>query len=269
MIDLIKQKISGYQSDEEKINRVREFLQIVLLKIMFDRQYFDLLSFVGGTALRILYGMRRYSEDLDFSLTKKDSYSFAAILKALKYELDRFGLDVEATSKEATAVHASMIKFSGLLKELGLSGLKSQKLSIKLEIDTNPPPGWNTELSPVSETYIFAVRHYDMPSLFASKLHACFFRRYTKGRDFYDLIWYLGRKIRPNYALLNNAIYQTQGKNFALSHENIKEFVISKIAEVDFNAARKDVERFVEDKSELKLMERNILTQLVEASQSF
>lgn len=269
MYEIIKQKIAEAQSTEEKINKTREFLQIAVLKILFDRNHFDNIAFVGGTALRILYDLRRYSEDLDFSLISKNKYSFRNLLHELTYELKNYGFKIESTLKDKGPVNASMIKFPELLNDLGLSRLKAEKLSIKLEIDTNPPAGWVTALTPISESFVFAVKHFDPPSLFATKLHACFFRRYTKGRDFYDLVWYLGKKVKPNYLLLNNAIRQTEKKDYAVNPDTIKGFINKKLESVDFKAARKDVERFLENKNELKMLDIDMMRQLVDSSTSF
>jgi len=146
-----------------------------------------------------------------------------------------------------------------LLYEAGISPLKSQKLSIKLEIDTNPPAGWKMQTTVLNKTYLFSVAHYDLPSMFAGKLHASFYRRYTKGRDIYDLFWYLGKKVRPNLELLNNAIAQSQGESPCITESSLKEFMLKGRAHIDLNAARKDVERFLEDKSELRLFNADSL----------
>ncbi|MFH1260253.1 MAG: nucleotidyl transferase AbiEii/AbiGii toxin family protein [Elusimicrobiota bacterium] len=250
-------------SNEEKINKTREFLQILILKILFDRGFFEPLAFVGGTALRILYGLRRYSEDLDFSLVKKEGYNFKTLLHELLYELKKYNFKVEVSSNESNIVHSSFIKFSELLSDLGLSNLKEQKLSIKLEIDTNPPQGWQLRLTPVTESFVFAVNSFDLASLYATKLHACFFRKYTKGRDFYDLIWYLGKNIEPNYLLLNNAIKQTEKKDLKIGPDNLKFFLREKLEKIDFILVRKDTERFLEDKNELKLFDRQIILKML------
>ncbi|OIO73840.1 MAG: hypothetical protein AUJ85_07055 [Elusimicrobia bacterium CG1_02_37_114] len=263
MYELLKQKLKRAITAEDKINKLREFLQTLILKIMFDHQTFENLAFVGGTALRILYGVRRYSEDLDFSLIKRRNYSFESLINDLLYELKHYGLKVESVKKENNVVNICMIKFPALLNELSISGIKEQKLSIKLEIDTNPPKGWNTALTPISESYVFAIKHFDLPSLYATKLHACFFRRYTKGRDFYDLVWYLGKKTVPNFILLNNAVKQTEKKDFKIDSRNLKTFLIDKLKGVDFNYIRKDVERFLEDKNELKMLDKKIIMQII------
>ncbi len=263
MYELLKQKLTPVMSNEDKINKSREFLQMLILKIMFDRNAFDNLAFVGGTVLRILYGLRRYSEDLDFSLIKKQGYNFKNLLNQLVYELKQYNLTVEISTKEFNVVQSSFLKFPILLKELGLSKLEKQKISIKIEIDVNPPKGWHTKLNPVTESFFFAVNSFDLPSLYATKLHACFFRRFTKGRDFYDLLWYLGKKIEPNYTLLNNAIKQTENENLKIKSDNLKFFMKDKLQKVNFDLVRKDVERFLEDKNELKLLDQHIMLKMI------
>lgn len=259
MYEILKQRLASAPASEDKINRVREFLQALMLKIMFDRGFFDNLAFVGGTALRVLYGMRRYSEDLDFSLIKKRGYAFKSMLRRLEYDLKHYNLKTEISSMESNVLHSGFVKFPQLLKELNLSAHKEQKLSIKLEVDTNPPLGWKVKLVTVADPFVFAVKTFDLPSLYAAKLHACFFRRYTKGRDFYDLIWYLGKKIEPNYVLLNNAIRQTEKKNLQITQHNFKQFMQDKLKEIDFKLISKDIERFLEDKNELKLFNSDII----------
>ena len=96
-------------------------------------------------------------------------------------------------------------------------------------------------------------------SLYATKLHACFFRKYVKGRDFYELLRYLGKKIKPNYLLLNNAIRHTEGKFEVLDENNIKDFLLQRVEMIDFKGVRKGVERFLEDKNDLKLLEKSVI----------
>ncbi|OGX27980.1 MAG: hypothetical protein A3D10_00580 [Omnitrophica WOR_2 bacterium RIFCSPHIGHO2_02_FULL_48_11] len=253
MIDAIKQRFTPGMDTEQKLNAAREFLQILALKTMSDKKFFDQVAFVGGTSLRILYDIRRFSEDLDFSLIRKQKYDFGLLQKELLRSFQLNGLPCEANLKTQTNVHNMMLKFPGLLKELGLSALPAQKFSIKLVVDTNPPAGWVLTDSIISKIYTFRMTHYDLASLFAGKLHACFYRKFTKGRDFYDFVWYLGKRVKPNLALLNNAIAQTQGKNPGLDETNLKPFLLENIKRIDFAAAKKDVERFLEDKSALGL----------------
>jgi len=262
MIELLKKQFTADMSNEDKVNRVREFLQIAALKIMYDEGYLNKLAFVGGTALRLLYDLRRFSEDLDFSLVDKKGYLFSEINSRIERGLRLYGLNVETKVKEDKIVQNTFLKFNKLLKELGLSGLDEQKLSIKIEVDSNPPRGWRTETTLINKTYLINLLHFDLPSLYATKLHACFFRRYTKGRDFYDLVWYIGKKIKPNYSLLNNAIKQTEGRDLGLNEQNLKEFLLKALAKVDFDLVKRDVERFLEDKSELKLLNFDVLSNI-------
>ena len=254
MIELLKQQFSPNMPMEDKINRVREFLQILALKIIYDKGYFENLAFVGGTALRLLFNTKRFSEDLDFSLVNRMGYNFSEVNSKLEHEFKLYGVDIETKIKADKAVQNTFLKFSGLLKDLNISKLAQQKLSIKIEVDSNPPKGWNLQTTFVNKIYLLNLVHFDLPSLYAAKLHACFFRKYIKGRDFYDFIWYLGKKIRPNYLLLNNAIKQTEDRDLKLNDSNFNGFLLKKIEKVDFEAVIKDVERFLEDKNELRLL---------------
>jgi len=266
MLDIIKRQIKLGLSEEEKVNQVREFLQIVILKIIYDLGLFKNIVFTGGTALRIIYGLRRYSEDLDFSLVNKKGYSFAHLGTGLKKELvDHYGFEVDFKSKGEKIVHSIDLRFNNLLFDLGLSSHKSEKLYVKIEIDSNPPVGGKTGLSLVNRDFVFTVTHFDLPSLFATKLHACFFRKYTKGRDIYDLIWYLGKKTMPNFELLNNAVLQTTHKELGITQENLRDFLRDHIKKIDFSVAKKDVERFLVDKKELDLFKKDILLATIES----
>jgi len=263
VIDVIKQQFKPGMGIQQKLNLTREFLQILTLKILNEKNFFEQIVFVGGTSLRILYDLRRFSEDLDFSLIGKGKYDFRKIHKSLSKEFDLYGLPFDAALHQQKTVHSMMLKFSGLLKELEISPMASQKLSIKLEIDTNPPAGWQLANTIISKVYTFNIVHYDLPSLYAGKLHACFYRKFTKGRDFYDFIWYLGKKVVPNFTLLNSAVAQTHGKNPGINKSNFRPYLLENIKRIDFVQAKKDVERFLEDKRELSLFDPKLIADTV------
>lgn len=266
MIELIKQQLNKNMPDEEKLNRCRELIQLICLKIFDEHKFFDNLAFTGGTALRVVFGARRFSEDLEFSLAEKRDYSFFRMNDELLKALSLAGLKAESRPKSERAVHSAMLKFPGILKAIGLSPLESHNLSIKLEVDTNPPAGGHIQTRIIQRVFIFNVAHFDLPSMFATKLHACFYRAYLKGRDCYDFIWYMANKVKPNFALLNNAIAHTQGKNPAINEGNFKEFLLKSIEKIDFKEAQKDVERFLEDKSELRLFDAKLIKNSIEAA---
>ncbi|MEW6482801.1 MAG: nucleotidyl transferase AbiEii/AbiGii toxin family protein [bacterium] len=259
MLDLIKKALLEVETREEKIHIVREFLQVLILKILYDKGYFKNLAFVGGTALRVLYDVQRFSEDLDFSLINREGYDFDTFLRKVVYELEKNGFSLDIKERKEKTVWEAMLKFKEVLFTLGLSKLKNEKVSIRVEVDSNPPTGWNTDISLINKYFVFTITHFDIPSLYATKLHACFFRRYTKGRDFYDLLWYLGKKTLPNFTLLNNAIEQTEGKRVDVREENFRDFLKQRLAHIDFVKVRKGVERFIVDKKELKLLDKDLI----------
>ena len=238
MIEALKQELAGGASAEDKVNRAREFLQILALKSLSDQDAFAHIAFIGGTALRVLFGARRFSEDLDFSAVSSKGYDFNGLCGGLVKAFRLSGLNAVLGKSKAKTVNSAFLSFPGLPYALGLSGHKQEKFSIKIEVDTRPPEGWRAQTSIVNKTYLFSVKHYDLPSLFAGKLHAVFYRRYTKGRDIYDLFWYLGRKVRPNFELLNNAIAQSPGRAPGVNSGNFKEFMLGHAGNIDLAAAK-------------------------------
>lgn len=262
MIDILLQQLSPLKTREEKFNVAREYLQIAVLKILSDAQAFQGMAFVGGTALRILYQVRRYSEDLDFSVTSKSKYNFEACTSAIERGFKLQNIAVELKTKRGV-VDNCMIHFTSILQEIGIAVARDQKLSVKLEVDTSPPKGAEVTDTIVNSNFIFPVRHYDIPSLMSGKLHAVMFRRFTKGRDFYDLLWYLSRKTEPNLKLLSNAIFQTENKRIALEDGNWIALLRDKVAKVDFRKVRRDLEPFIQDANEAKLIDREYFEDLL------
>lgn len=263
MIEALKKELEGIHSVEARRNKARELLQVLALKCLSDRGEFSRIAFVGGTALRVLFGLKRFSEDLDFSRTLSEDYDFGRMGERLLKDMRLNGLDARLDRPISKTVNSFFLAFPGLPHKLGFSGHKAEKLSIKLEVDTNPPAGWRTRTSLLRSPYLFQLSHYDLPSLFAGKLHACFYREYTKGRDIYDLFWYLGGKVRPNLELFNNAVEQSQGSSPGVTETNLKEFMLSRLDHIDLAAALKDAERFLEDKSELRLFDAQVLRDAV------
>lgn len=211
MKDFVLELASQKQGYNPKLNTMREYLQAYILRIMHDEGIFRSAAFLGGTALRFLYGLPRFSEDLDFSLAKNPPIVFARLIKKVTAELSAAGYNVSAGYDDKNNVNSAFIRFSGLMFEAGLSALKGQKLSIKIEIDNNPPKGAVLITQIVNKYFPISFLSYDTKSLFAGKLHALLNRRYTKGRDYFDLGWYLSKwkDIEPNLGLLKNSLKQT------------------------------------------------------------
>jgi predicted nucleotidyltransferase component of viral defense system len=241
---------------ETKKNVLREYLQTHILFSLQRVRSFEQLAFVGGTALRFLYGLRRYSEDLDFSLEVPENYNFQRLLGRVKEDLIKAGFEVSMHPHEGAPVHSAFVRFPGLLAECGLSPHATQKLSIKIEIDTSPPAGADLETTVINREFLIAIRHHALPSLMAGKLHAVLSRHYTKGRDIYDLLWYLSRSdtVVPNLALLKSALAQTSWDGMAVTAQTWKAAIELRLREMDFAKIVDDVLPFLENPSEQALL---------------
>ena len=266
MIENLRRQILNVASVEGKLSIVREYLQLIILRIIEERGYSKHIAFVGGTSLRFLYGINRYSEDLDFSLVQPQDYSFDAMLKSIESDLRLYGFSVLLTKKESRIVMNSFIKFHDLLFPLGLSAQKSQILSIKLEIDSNPPGGYQTESTLIQNHFLLNVFHFDKPSLFAGKLHAILCRPYAKGRDLYDLIWFLGQPITPNYTLLSNAYEQTEQDRIDFTPNVLLQKLTSTLEKMDFNKILLDIKPFLINVNEERLIAKDIILNAIQKS---
>lgn len=203
--------------EQEILNTLREYLQVIVVKLIYQSRYGDALSFMGGTCLRICYNLKRYSEDLDFSLDgPQGNFSFRSLIEHLARELKLLGFDLSTSVKENKTVRKSFLGFAGFHRMLGLGTFREgQKLHIKIEADANPPPltkGGRESFFVNRFQEVFPILKHSLPALFAGKIAAILQRPYACGRDYYDLIWYLGRKTEPDLNYLNRAV---KGKNFA------------------------------------------------------
>lgn len=257
----ILQRVRHGKSREEKINLLREELHHLILQEMDRRQGFRDLCFVGGTALRIVFGLDRYSEDLDFSTSEKCvlNYDLALLVSSVQRALVDYGCDVQIKKmRNHSVVQSCFLVFTNLLSDLDKVFSKTQTLAIKLEVDTNPPHGAQESLSPIVGARLYKLRHYTLPSLFAGKIHAVLFRKYTKGRDLYDFLWYVGKGVPVNRVLLENAARQSQKRDFAFDESALRETLKKRFEKIDFKQAKNDVLPFLQDRNALDLFERDI-----------
>jgi predicted nucleotidyltransferase component of viral defense system len=250
------------ESKRGERNVLREYLQNYILLLMQKTKMNESLYFVGGTALRFLYGIRRYSEDLDFTAGKGwMKFNLKLFSSRIGQELERAGYDVTIISKDQKTVQRIMIRFAGLLDALGLAGGKEQKFSVHLEIDINPPSGWKEERTIVNIHHPVLIRHYDLASAFAEKLAAVLLRPYSKGRDVFDLFWFKSRwpSLEPNLVLLNNALKQ-QGLRFEpLKEDTWITAVRRKIEALDWKSVKNDVIPFLESEDDLTAFSHDAL----------
>ena len=231
-------------------NVLREYLQARILETLQRQGATGALVFCGGTALRFLYDLPRYSEDLDFTLEGDvSSYSPRRWLKEMERQLEREGYQPDVSLRQRTALHGGWIQFTGLLWEAGLSGQPSQKLRIKVDVDTNPPLGAVTETGVSRRHTAVRLRHHDRASLLAGKLAAILSRPYAKGRDLYDLAWYLAdrRWPPPNLGLLNAALHRTTPGMAPLTAETWRSAVERRVEELPWGRVTADALPFLED----------------------
>lgn len=253
LVNLVKKS----NSQLEGRNVAKEYLQSRILGSLQRSGAMIPLAFHGGTALRFLYSHGRYSEDLDFALEgNRQNYNFRSYLQAIRSELSPEGYSVELKFNDQKTVHSAFIRFPGLLFELGLSSQQSEVLAVKIEVDTNPPLGAGLSTTVVRRFVVLQLHHHDQASLLSGKLHAILQRPYTKGRDIYDLLWYLSNPSwpQPNLELLNNALNQTNWTGEILTESNWKTHVLSRLRNLNWDSIVSDVRPFVEPSFDVNLL---------------
>jgi predicted nucleotidyltransferase component of viral defense system len=245
----------GPASELEQENILTETLQLYILASLAKADFFNAAEFQGGTCLRLIHGMERFSEDLDFVLRQPDSaFDWARYLAAVHEDCAIEGIKFEVLDKtEAGAnVRKAFLKTEsiGRLLELKLpfSRHPERKIRIRLEIDANPPAGSVCETHYINFPLVAVLTVQNLPSGFAGKCHALLCRPYIKGRDWYDFAWYVARKTRVNFNLLGNALAQIgpwAGQNVKVDEFWLMARLEEKIHSIDWSTAREDVRRFI------------------------
>src|SRR3990167_2594550 len=256
-IDIINDRLKTYaiETKQSELNAIKEIIQEVALAGLARAGFFKHALFQGGTCLRIIHGLKRFSEDLDFILNEPDqTFKWKLYLSAIKTEFEAFGLSLSVIdrAKASDAVKKAFLKESSFGKVLNLhyerTHSDTKTINIKLEIDTNPPAGSVPETHVLDFPYPLPIIAQDLPSLFAGKCHALLCRKYIKGRDWFDFIWYVQHKIQPNYTFLKNALEQCgpyQGQAINISHEWLTNELAKKIESLNWQAVANDVKRFL------------------------
>ena len=282
MHDAIHSMMDRYEcrSRTDYVNALREILQDLALLGLWRSRFFEHAAFYGGTALRLLYGLDRYSEDLDFSLLEpKASFSLKPFGEFLEREISSFGFHVEFEARRnprASTIESAFLK-ANTIKQLIvinadqelLRGLQpAKKLKIKLEVDTDPPGGFETETQFVLQPIPFSVRVYTLPNLFAGKLHAVLCRKWrtrVKGRDWYDLVWYAAR--RPEVRLNHLETRMRQSGDYReeqpLTPEKLQDLLSQAVDDLDVEQARREVAPFVKDPRASDVWSREFFRQVI------
>ena len=257
MIEIIQQKLDSYDvsGPVEEEQATKEIMQEIALYGLWRAGFFDVAAFQGGTSLRILHGLPRFSEDLDFMLQTPDpEFDWSGYLAKLLECFDEYGLQSEALPKGSMdrAVRTAVLKNNSFVNQLNLQfykGHADQKITIKLEVDANPPTGSGFEYTYRDFPTDFEVCHQDLSSNFALKIHALLCRPYLKGRDWYDFNWYIRQGVSPNLPHLRNALVQYgpwEGQDdLVVNNGWVREELQKKIDSIEWTEAAADVAPFL------------------------
>lgn len=259
---MIKDWLALYNpaNKEEVKNALREILQEIALAGLYRAGFYKYASFYGGTALRIFYGLPRFSEDLDFSLLKKDpNFDFKPFLSSILDECRALGLEVSLREKpkvKESNIESAFLKSDTLWRELdllsvypGLGSVNLPSIKIKLEVDVAPPLGFKTENRLIIRPFSFYVNCFSLPSLFAGKMHAILFRKWinrSKGRDWFDLEWYIQRGVELDLVHFNiRAMESNDLTEPVTGKQELLDLLNQRILAVDFPQIKNDILRFL------------------------
>ncbi len=268
------------QTTRDYENALKEIIQEIALLGLWRAQFFERAAFYGGTALRILYQLPRFSEDLDFSLLNVDrDFDLSPFLNAIQTELSAFGFSVSVKEKEKkthSAIDSAFIKAGTKEHLLRIESAvprarhvqSNQNLIVKIEVDTDPPPDFQTEVKFQLLPTPYSVRAFELPHMFAGKLHAILQRQWkgrVKGRDYYDFLWYLGRGIKVNLKHLEARLRQTGGwtADAPLTAADLNRLLEEQFRKVNFESAQADVKPFIKDPSEVALWSADFFVQML------
>ena len=260
----------GCKNPQDYKNALKEIIQEIALLGLSKSGFFDKAAFYGGSALRIFYNLDRFSEDIDFTLMKPDTkFSITPYCTKVKEELRAYGFEMEVTEKDKlvnTMIESAFIKGGTLIHLLKITSINppvtgvnpNEILKIKLEVDIDPPAGAKSEIKYNLNPIPYYTRLYDLPSLFAGKIHSILCRKWkirVKGRDLYDYVWFLSKNIAVNLNHIDERLKQSGHKNNVetLTHKDLLELLIDKFENIDYKQATDDIKRFIKDSHQLEL----------------
>lgn len=278
---MIKEWIETYEPKniQDTEQALREIMQEIALAGLCRANFFKHAAFYGGTALRIFHELNRFSEDLDFSLLKKDTdFEFDVYFKSIVDEFQALGIKVSLNQKiksSISTIDSAFLKSDTLWSELIFEDTIPQiKLStkpsikIKLEIDTNPPLQFGTENKLLTRPFSFYVNCFTISDLFAGKMHALLFRKWTirvKGRDWYDMEWYIKKGVKLNLThFCQRAIESGDWSQESMTKNQLHDLLEAKINSIDIDRVKQDVIRFIANPQDLAIWSREYFLQICE-----
>lgn len=270
MNEAIEQMLATYQpkSSIDYENALKEILQEIILLGLDRNGFFEIAAFYGGTALRIIYGLDRFSEDLDFTLLKPDpNFKLDKYFSGIERELKAFGFDFSlhrVDKSEDRKKESAFLKTNTYMLFLTIQGTKgladriqkNQTLKIKFEVDVDPSTSFETEIKTLLLPSPFTVKTLTLSSLFAGKMHAALLRKWKnriKGRDFYDVQWYIARHIPIKKSYLEEKMNASGALAMPLTKKILIDLFEKRVESIDWDHAKKDVANFLKDKNQVHL----------------
>lgn len=277
---MIREWLDSYKpgNEQDAKDALREIMQDIALAGLYRAGFFERAAFYGGTALRIFHGLDRFSEDLDFSLLEVDpEFDLGKYQEAIVHEFESLGMEVSIIEKKKAVksnINSAFLKSETLWRELVLEGVIPQQgidrianIKIKIEVDTEPPLGFETEEKLLLRPFSFYVKCLVLPDLFAGKMHALLFRKWgqnVKGRDWYDMEWYIKRGTVLNlrhFAL--RAQDSGDWNSDTITEKEFRELLTEKIESVNMRYVKDDIKRFVRDQEGLEIWSPKYFHELV------
>ncbi len=267
---MIKEWLESYNpaNRDQATAALREIMQQVALAGLYRTGFYEKAAFYGGTALRIFYGLDRFSEDLDFSLLADDpEFSFKPYMDAIITEFKSQGMEVSVKEKEKkiqTNVESAFLRSETIWNELVLEGIVPEQgmkqianIKIKIEVDKRPPSGFETEEKLLTQPFSFYVKCFGLPYLFAGKMHALLFRKWqnnVKGRDWYDMEWYIKKGVILSLShFLYRAISSGDWNKDIITSAEFFRLLNDKIDSVKMERVKEDVSRFIPDPAKIAI----------------
>lgn len=269
MNEVFNQMISLHKREglEGERNALYEVMQQIVLSGLYRGGFFNEAAFYGGTCLRIFYGLKRYSEDMDFSLLKKDpDFSLEKYFPAIIEEARLLGREItisKKNKKEFSRVESAFLKDNTDVYNLSFATDKT--LKIKIEVDIDPPLGFKTEQKLLMLPFSFTTRCVSAGDLFAGKMHAIIFRQWKnriKGRDWYDFEWYVRNRIPLNFSHLQERAKEFNG--IELTKESLRHLLRERFENADIKQVKDDVLPFIDDHHELDIWSNDYFIQLID-----
>lgn len=288
MHETIQQMLQKYnnRSEQDYLNALKEIFQEIALLALWRAKFYEHAAFYGGSALRILYGLDRFSEDLDFTLLKPDkTFSLSNYNQAIMDEMRSFGFNVTVEIKKKNIqsnIESAFIKADSQQQLITIEAPSEittrihnmHVIKIKMETDTNPPPKFNVEVKTLLQPIPFFVKTLTQPDLFAGKIHALLCRPWqkrVKGRDWYDFVWYIAREVPVNLIHLQQRLIQSnawKGDKY-FTQQDLINLLENKIKNTDFDNAKSDIIPFLRDPQSIALWSKDFFLTLLKRMQFY